>query len=290
MHKKGLTTFLTFTMFFIMGLTGIVLYFTPAGRVAYWIDWHFIGLTKTQWGNIHIVSSILFTAAAIYHLVLNWRVFTSYIVDKARDALRLKREMAVSLVLMTAVFAGSAADVQPMSLIVDLGEYLKAMWVTEKDFEPPFGHAELVSLKVLSIRMDLDLERAEVLLAEEGVTYESADSKIIDIARTNRMTPLEIYRIVRVAKKAPEPIRYGALTPDEVEARFAGTGLGRKELAWILKEHAVDAKKAFERLAAKGITVPNGVTLKEISDQLGVDPIEILKAALIDEYVPATED
>jgi hypothetical protein len=62
-HTRGLTSFFTLFGFIIMSITGLVLYIEPAGRVAYWITWQFAGLTKTDWGNIHILSSLLFIVA-----------------------------------------------------------------------------------------------------------------------------------------------------------------------------------------------------------------------------------
>jgi hypothetical protein len=40
-HKRGLIAFLTLSGFIIMVVTGITLYITPHGRIAYWVDWHF---------------------------------------------------------------------------------------------------------------------------------------------------------------------------------------------------------------------------------------------------------
>jgi hypothetical protein len=48
-NKRGLASFLTLFGFLIMALTGLILYIMPAGRVAYWIHWEMIGLSKTGW-------------------------------------------------------------------------------------------------------------------------------------------------------------------------------------------------------------------------------------------------
>jgi hypothetical protein len=37
--------------FLIMTYTGIMLFLCPHGRVAYWSDWHFFGLSKNQYGG-----------------------------------------------------------------------------------------------------------------------------------------------------------------------------------------------------------------------------------------------
>ena len=47
MNFKGLTSFLTLSGFILMTVTGIVLFFEPEGRIAYWTNWTFWGLTKS---------------------------------------------------------------------------------------------------------------------------------------------------------------------------------------------------------------------------------------------------
>lgn len=36
-------------------LTSTILYVMPAGRVAYWSNWQYLGLEKTAWGRQHVV-------------------------------------------------------------------------------------------------------------------------------------------------------------------------------------------------------------------------------------------
>ena len=54
-----------------MLVTSIILFITPQGRVAYWADWRLMGLTKTDWGNIHIVVGFLFLITLGLNLVGN---------------------------------------------------------------------------------------------------------------------------------------------------------------------------------------------------------------------------
>ena len=48
-NVRGFISLLTACSFILMSVTGIVLYFTPQGRIAFWTNWKFIGLTKTVW-------------------------------------------------------------------------------------------------------------------------------------------------------------------------------------------------------------------------------------------------
>ena len=90
-HFRGLTSLFTTVGFLVMAATGLVAYITPQGRIAYWNDWHLLGLSKTQWGNIHIISSILFVIAGSFHIYFNWKALLNYLVDKVKGGLKLKK-------------------------------------------------------------------------------------------------------------------------------------------------------------------------------------------------------
>jgi hypothetical protein len=64
-----------------MVLTSIILYIVPQGRVAYWADWKLWGLTKTDWGNIHINLGLLFLIALFIHIYYNWKPLINYLVS-----------------------------------------------------------------------------------------------------------------------------------------------------------------------------------------------------------------
>jgi len=68
-----------------MVLTSIVLFIVPQGRVAYWADWRLWGLTKTDWGNIHINLGLLFLIALFVHIYYNWKPLISYLKNKAKQ-------------------------------------------------------------------------------------------------------------------------------------------------------------------------------------------------------------
>ena len=71
------------TSFLLTIVTSVVLYIAPQGRIAYWSDWHLLGLTKTQWGNLHINLGTLFLIALCVHIYYNWKPITAYL-SKAR--------------------------------------------------------------------------------------------------------------------------------------------------------------------------------------------------------------
>ncbi|MFH0959384.1 MAG: DUF4405 domain-containing protein, partial [Pseudomonadota bacterium] len=51
-NKRILVSMMTAAGFILMTASGIVAYVVPHGRIAYWTDWSFLGLSKTNWADI----------------------------------------------------------------------------------------------------------------------------------------------------------------------------------------------------------------------------------------------
>jgi len=68
LNVRSLMTFFVAASFLACIITGIVIFITPQGRIANWVDWELLGLLKEDWANIHIVFSVLFIIAGIIHL------------------------------------------------------------------------------------------------------------------------------------------------------------------------------------------------------------------------------
>lgn len=285
--KIGLISYLSFVSFLIMLVTGIVLYFEPQGRVAYWTHWSFLGLTKTGWDQVHITSSVLFTIVATYHLVLNWRVLLSYLREKAGKALRMKPELLISLAAGLVLIAGTIYGVPPFGSIVKLSEHLKGQWVKSPAQEPPYGHAELSKLRVLAKKTGIDPKTAIVALRERGVEVESAEEVFEDIAGQNGMSPMELFALISyLAPKEETPKKW---TPQMVEEKFEGTGIGHKELRLIMQDLGVERTVWYNRLTLADIHVISDETIKKTAARNNIKPIEVLKTALIEGYVPERE-
>jgi hypothetical protein len=284
-HKRGFTSLATFASFAVMGITGIVAYFMPEGRVAYWTDWRLLALTKYDWGDVHTVSSILFMGAAGFHLYFNWKPFTNYLAGKIKEHLKFGRELALTGVLTLAVVAGSIYEAPPFSYLLDLSAYLKQSWVKSKEYEPPFGHAELLSLRVFTKKMDIPFKEARDELVANGIKFESPEQSLEDIARANDTSAMNLYMLIKKFEPREElPVLY---TPEMVEEKFAGTGVGRMTLKWMLEDIGVDSDVARKRLSANNIDIAEDETLKAAAERTGVEPIEMLKVIMVEGYEPA---
>lgn len=297
---RALIAFLVTWAFAVATVTGIVLYVVPQGRIAFWTDWRLIGLGKEDWGNIHMVFGGIFIVTGALHLYFNWKPFKSYLADRIAGQVRLRREMVVSLVVSFLVLGAAVGQVPPVSWVFDLNDDIKAIWADAPGAEPPFGHAEEVSLAGFFRRQGIDPEAGHAALAERGWAVSAPKQSLKAIARAHGVTPADLYVALKPLEtpRGRGPGRGGAgggaptspsgpsLTVVEVEAQFAGTGLGRKTLAQVCADAGVGVDAARKRLAAAGITIPDGVKFKEVADDIDATPIDLLKVILVEGYRP----
>ncbi len=168
--------------------------------------------------------------------------------------------------------------------MIDFSCYLKSSWIESKDYEPPFGHAEDVSLKILTRKTNINLEKAVVELKKQDVLFNTVDIKVKDIARANNLSPKDLYAIINKLKNNP-PIGTGKkYTPEMVEEQFSGTGIGNKRLSWLLDELDISPEAAARRLQKSNIAMGGEETMKEAANRLNLVPLDILKVILIEDY------
>ena len=250
--------------FILLMLTSVILYIVPAGRVAYWADYHLLGLTKGEWGNLHINLGVLLLLAVILHTYYNWKAITAYMKNKAKEFKLFNREFNAALILVVVVCVGTYLEIPPLSSIITMGEEISAD--AEKFYgEPPYGHAELSSLKTFCKKMELDPELSMQRLKEEGFIVTSSEQPLIEIAATNQTSPKEIYLII-----SPLTERVSSTFPDQPPA-----GLGNRPLIDLCQEYAVSSKTVIQILAQHGILANEEMSMKEIADISGKDSLSI---------------
>jgi len=288
-QTKAFISLLTFGSFIIMSITGIVLYAAPQGRIAYWVNWKFWGLEKPQWEAIHIISCFFFVVVGIYHLINNWVLLKNYLAGKIAGGLKMKKELAISALIILAIIVVPMNRIWPVTPVLELGEYLKKSWITSKEYEPPFGHAEEVSLRVLAKRVNIDLEKAQKELKARGIQEDPGDS-LQKIAKVNGTSPMNIYQAIKKFEAAPSPAaapaeaKAPAYTADSVDEKFAGTGVGRKTLAEMIQQTGADPAKVKERLAKNKVEMKDDETFHDAAGKRKVTPMEVLKVVLVDGY------
>ncbi|MEJ2108744.1 MAG: DUF4405 domain-containing protein [Acidobacteriota bacterium] len=281
-NKRGLVSFLTLFGFLIMALTGLVLYAMPEGRVAYWILWEFAGLSKTGWGNIHVLSSILFIVAGIFHIYFNWRPLLQYFKSKVHEGIGLRRELLIASLLSVFIVVSSIRPFPPLSYLLDFKDWMKAAWVEEADYEPPFGHAELMPLGTFCKKMDIDLDAAILELHSAGIHFDHNRETLEEIARANAVSPMELYLLIK--KFEPAPGALDSYTPESIEVEFSGTGIGNRTIETICSTLGLDIGLASSRLKKAGLSDDMDQTVKSLAGSADSQPIEILKVLLIEGY------
>lgn len=135
MHKRALTSFLTLGGFLIAALSGIVLYTAPAGWAAKRSNWMFLGMDKYEWSDIHVVFGLLWLAAVVFHIYFNWKVLRAFIYQKAKGGLRLRKEMAIAGIVITAVFLMGLYRIPPVGYITRLSAEIKTRYAVQANRE-----------------------------------------------------------------------------------------------------------------------------------------------------------
>ena len=282
-NGRAFTSLCSLVSFILLCITGIILFTEPHGRVAYWTKWNFVGLEKDQWGNIHIYSGLLFLVAGAFHLYYNWKPLVKYLSAKIETALRYKRELVISSLIFLWVLASGIWSLPPLSYVTDFGETIKNSWVTSPGLEPPFGHAELVSLKTFCKKQRIPLDQAMAELRKAGFKLNNPDDILDEIASSKGTSGMEVYEVIKKLEPKPEVLKPGAAwTPEKIEETFAGTGVGRKTIGQIIKDHGLDHKTTHQKLKDRGIKAKDDDKIKELADRHDSTPIKILTIILTD--------
>ena len=251
--------------FILLTYTGVVMYFAPHGRVAYWVDWHIFGMNREEFTGVHTTISLLFLICMILHIYLNWKPIVNYLKNRNRKIVIFNKEFIASLALSVAVLAGTLNYKVPFSTILEYFEDVKYE-IEDRAGNPPFPHAELASFKGLAERMGLDVQRAAELVRKEGYKLDDLTLTLKDISRANDTTPANLYKIMEQADKA-----------SEVKESAPRTGLGRRSLAEVADTLGLSADDAVAALEAEGIKADKEMRFKDIANEAGVMPVELFE-------------
>jgi hypothetical protein len=258
----SLTALLSFA--FLM-LTSLILYVVPHGRVAYWSDWRLWGLSKTQWGDLHINVGFLFLLSILLHIYYNWKQIAAYLKNPSRKMTVFTSEFILSLILLLAFCFGTFFTVPPFRWILDGNAAIKERAIGTYG-EPPYGHAELSSLKIFAQKTGLELNPAMDRLHAAGITFEDERQTIQQIAVLNHMKPKDVYLAM-----LPETKLGSAPTlPEEPQP-----GLGRKRLSELCSQYDLDMTSVLKALANENLKADPDMTIREIGEQNQISPMDI---------------
>ncbi|MFT7823267.1 MAG: DUF4405 domain-containing protein [Sulfurimonas sp.] len=261
--KKIVSLTLAFSLL-VMGSTGIMLYIVPKGKVAYWANWKMFGLTKTQYGDIHITSMILFMVMAVWHIYYNWKPLTSYLKNSAREITLLKKELLIAFSVNLFFVAGTLMGIQPLQTVLDINENIKTYWEDQYG-SPPYGHAEESSLQSFAQRIGVSIEKATLLLKKNGITVTNNSQTLLQIAEQNSISPKIIYESLKSKSNA------GAPTVSEVSF------LGRRALEELAAMKKINLEKSLILLKEKGFDATPQSRMREAANALGTTPYALYK-------------
>ncbi len=254
--------------FFILFISSLVLFIEPHGRVAFWSNWHFLGLSKEEWDDLHLCSGTLFSLAAVFHLYLNWHTVVVYLKKKIKG---LSGGPAVwgSLALTLFVCISSYFHLPPMQQLIELENKIKQAQ-TKKYGNPPFGHAELVPVNKLAKFLGIEPKKFVDALRANGIEVASGKESLKDLARSAGKSPSELFHL------AMEYIHKGA--DKNINVRLPSVpppGTGMMTINDIARTYHVSSQELIRRLRTTGINASPSDTIKEIAQKTHKSPQEI---------------
>ncbi len=259
----SLTTFLAFV---VLAVSGTVLYVVPQGRVANWAGWSLAGLSKDDWGGLHIATALLFLVAGVWHTVLNWKLIVTYLRDRANRLRVLTPDFLAALVVTVAVSVTALLGVPPLSWVLDLNASLRDS-AARTWGEPPYGHAELSSLTAFTAQAGLDADRALELLRQGGMKVDGPEQTLAAIAAANRVTPQKVYEAIQPARAHRAGGGTGGAVP---------SGLGKREVGGLCEELGIPVQQGVAVLAALGCADARPeATLRSLAEAAGRRPVEL---------------
>ncbi len=251
-------------------INSVILYIVPQGRIAYWADWRLWGMTKTQWTNIHINVGILFFLALFLHIYYNWKPITFYLKNKVKQIKVFTREFNIALILTAVFTVGTLVEVPPFSTIIDFSDSIKDEAAREYG-EPPYGHAELSSLKTFASKMGIDIEEGLERLKKAGYQVENEKQTLKDTAMANSVSPQKIYKVMQPEAPASAVFSGEAKKlPDSPP-----TGMGNLTLADLCGKYNLNLKTVIRGLGDRGFKAVEEKTIKQIATDNNKSPVDV---------------
>ena len=268
------TTSLTAGLSFIaMFLTSVILYIVPQGRIAYWSDWRLWGLSKEQWGNIHINTGILFLLSLGLHIYYNWTPIKNYLKNRTKKLVIFTKEFNLALVLTLICILGTHFEIPPFSSILSVSESIKDQ-AAVKYGEPPYGHAELSSLKTFTQKVGLDLDQSLERIKSEGFAVKDGNQTLIEISKINNVPPQQVYLAMKPKDKdSKRQIVSAGNTIQLPESPPPGTG--NMTLADLCAQFNLNIKTLLRDMSGTGIKADESQTIKKIAEINQTGPLDI---------------
>jgi len=259
-----------------MAFSGIILYITPKGRIANWINWQFMGIAKEGWEGIHNIVAILFFFGIGLHIYYNWKVLIHYLKDKVSRQIGIKKEFVASLVVIGIFVTGAIGEFQPFWSVMDLNESIKAYWDKTSN-NPPVPHAEDLTLAELS---EITGKGSETIIKEfkkNNITLSTEGAKLSEIAEANNTTPDVIYSFFGMKSNI-------TISESHAISAYTGGGAGYSQMTIqdLSKNNNLDINVVLETLKKKNIEAKPDENLRSIAERNDLRPYDLAKIIIGD--------
>ncbi|MFC1731625.1 DUF4405 domain-containing protein [candidate division KSB1 bacterium] len=298
--SKSFITFIIAWVFIILLFSGVVIYFSPAGRIANWTQWGFLGLNKLTWQGVHIIFSILFVVGAVFHLFFNWKVLMHYLISKMTKGIHLKRELAAATSIVFVILAASILNVYPLWTIVEWREEWKRR-DSIVETTPPLPHTEDMTLTSIAALIDIPVEEMCEILRGKGYEIEDTGLPLSQLAELNNTTPEILYTEIigegnvtavsqslgeggaglgrmsieereRILEQEPEH------EPEHPVSQLGGSpGYGRKTVRELCIEAGIPVEQGIQNLMANGISARSNDRIRDLAAAYNIRPSAILQ-------------
>ena len=262
--------------FLISLISGIILYFTPQGKIAHWTNWTILGLDKEMWAALHINSSLILFIIFIMHLYYNWKVLIRYIKKRAEMAFNLKYEFLIALIISIFIIVATLFNIEPFKTIIKWNDDIKQYWAGQARAQPPVPHAEDMTVNEFCKNFDIPFESFERKLNLKGWEFEDANEMIKDIARRNRISPADIYRYLKPSAYNNQGRGQGQVQGQGQGHGGQSQGWGRKSLQEVCKSLNKDVDVVIKKLSKNGVEASRNELLKNIAMNNNLRPTDIV--------------
>ena len=263
-NVRALTSLTVTLSFLCLAFSGVVLYFTPKGRVAHWVGWTMFGLEKEEWAAVHTTLAALFVVASAVHIYFNWRPLLRYFTDAVAKGMKNRAELGIAGLITALFFVGAVKMWPPFGMVLGWGERIKDYW--ERTSAPaPYAHAEESTLAEFAENVGVPPDQLAKQLTENGFEVSDLSMTVGELARKHGVSPNEVFDALPEVR-VPAPGR--GLLPR--------SGYGQKTLKEVCDETGIELNQAIADLERNGITARGTDTLKSLAAQAGMRPPELV--------------
>lgn len=250
MRMKRTISLTALMTFILLSITSVVLSVTPRGSVAFWTDWHFWGLTRNQWINIHITNGFLFLAVIVGHIYYNLKPIIHYMRNREKALIVATKEFNVALLLSFSLLMLTFHEVTPASWIIEANQYYKNK--TSQQYRTlPYGYAKHSSITAFLIKTGYNPDKAMQRLKNAGIHVDSPAQTMSDIADKNKISPITLFLKMKPPDFSEKP----------------ELGFGKRFLVDICNNNDLNVHVVMNELLENNIIASFDMTIREIAEK-----------------------